>query len=153
MIDFGPTKLAFLGERNYLHSTDIFPVFLESLSSLSLRPGPDRVMSFKFHRETDRNGRVRLVEAGDNMQQSRGPAADITFGRDDEQQWKFEFYDDGPKIERSRPAPPEKFSNISLQADFAGTVACSGIENEAEFFATLVEANKALHIATLARRG
>lgn len=154
MIRFGTTALPFLGARDYLHSTDVFRCFAELTATLPPDGRPVRVSSFKFLRETDRNGQAFLFDAAEAPPAEAAlPSAVISFADSGGRDRRFVVTDTGPRAEARRPEPGRRYGAPALTGDFTGVVPCDGTGQPSDFFATLVEANKAIHVATLRRRG
>ncbi len=65
---------------------------------------------------------------------------------------RFELTDNGKPIDRRDPEPPRYCSSSLLGDDFCGGFTCHGINSHGDFWVALMEASKAIHMATLSRR-
>src|SRR5262245_43901166 len=104
MIRLGPTSLAFLGRRSYLHSTEVFHLFCDMMAVRPADEQPVRVDSFKFLRETDRNGHAFLLDPGEELPTGTPkPVATFKFTDRGSRARLFAMTDDGPPIGERQP--------------------------------------------------
>lgn len=154
MKPLGPAVLAFLGPRTYLHSTEVFRFFCETVATLPVDERPVHLLSFKFLRETERNGRAYLLDASEALPTELArPAATLTFRDAQSRVRRLELIDDGEPITARRAEPPSPCQAPILAGAFSGTVACRRPGSVSDLFYALVDANKAVHVETLRRRG
>jgi hypothetical protein len=154
MIELGPSTLTLLGQRNYLHSTDIYRMFCERVGVClpeSIRPAA--ILEYKFFKETIHNGHsVILPDSEPSPFPLAKPATAIRYLNWAGTCFRFEFYDDGPAATVRRPEPISPIEQVTLTDPFAGVVRCRNISTPTDLFISLVEANKTLHVQTLRQR-
>lgn len=153
MRQLGATSLSFLGRRTYLHSTEIFHLFCETFADLAPDEQPVHVVSFKFLRETNRNGAAFLLEADEQLPGESKAVATVVFRDRAGRTRRFELTEDREPITHRQPDPPPYCDTPVMVGDFSGTVPCKNILGPSDFFAALMEASKAIHVHTLVRRG
>lgn len=145
------TEFRLLGRRSYVHSSQVFAEFLKLAALLPTEwKGIRAVRLFKFTRETSRNG--RCVIASSETSASRTAASTMSFEASNGTELQFAFIDDGAEAAGGGPDLAPGISNVELTNDFAGRVRLSGSGAPHQLFVDLIEANKALHNATLLKK-
>jgi len=154
MLRLGSAPLAFLGNRSYLHSTEVFRFFCDVTASLPPKDQPVLVETFKFLRETNRTGAALILEAGETLPPDLPkPVASLAFRTRAGRSHRLLLTDDGPPITERHPEEPPRVQRPLMSGDFSGTVECHDIRSLPDFFVALIEASKAIHEETLRSRG
>jgi hypothetical protein len=154
MICLGPTSLAFLGRRNYLHSTEVFHFFFDVMATRPANEQPARIDSFKFLRETDRNGAAYLLEQAEELPaEAAKPVATVKFTDRSDRVRCLVLADGGAPIADRLPEMPAKVGAPQMTGEFSGVVPSQGVATVSELFAGLIEASKRIHEETLRGRG
>lgn len=143
------TSFRRLGTRSYVHSTQIFGEFLRLAGRLGPEARPlNGARIFKFIRETSRNG--RCVIASPSEIDAKAAASTLAFeSRSGEM--LFCYFDDGGEAPDGGPDLAPAIVQVDATGDFGGRVGVQGAGAAQQLFVDLVEANKALHNATLLR--
>lgn len=145
------TSFTLLRNRTYVHSSQIFDLLLHQLSMRSGEIGPNNISdltSFKFARETNRNG--RCVLAPDKEIELAEAASTITIEIKDERH-TLAFFDDGDIADSGTDDLMPTIKSTEKTGAFEGIVVCDKASTPLQQFANLIEANKALHNLTLNR--
>jgi len=139
------TRFQRLGARDYIHSTQIFAEFIRLAEPLG--PSLGTVRLFKFIRETARNGRCVIAPIAEI--DATSAASTIAFDAGAVGELLLAFVDDGEVADGGGADLAPRIAAVDHTGDFAGRVAlsCSGLPQQ--LFVDLIEANKALHNATL----
>lgn len=143
-----PAQFQLAGARGYVHSTQIFAHFTELVREL--RAASAQVESarlFKFVRETSRNGRCVVALAAEI--DAKAAASTIAFDAGRSGEMLLAFYDDGDEARRGGPDLVDTILTMQHTGDFAGRVLLRDTADPHRLFVNLIEANKALHNATL----
>ena len=154
MLHLGSTSFAYLDTRTYVHSTDVFRLFCERMAKQPVDDQPVHVKSFKFTRETGRNGSLFLASPDDEPTEATARSVAVLTFRDGQQrERRFYLNDDGPPVSDRRPAQRIEWERPAQAQDFAGQLTCHRIQSNADLFFAIIEGNKAIHVETLRRRG
>ncbi len=154
MIALGAVSLPFLGERQYLHCTDVFEYFWRTLAARSEGERPVLVEHFRFLRETDRSGSAFVLDDGETPPSGAGKAVvSVVFRDHDSRRRKFILTNNGAPMTARHAEMPLRAALPVLSSDYSGRVDCHDIRSMPDLFVTIVEANKMLHQETLRRHG
>lgn len=142
-----PTRFQLLGKRNYVHSTQIFAELTSMLGEITTCSDVVTARLFKFIRETSRDGRCVIAPAGEI--DPKLAASTIAFESGSAGELMLAFLDDGEEATRGGPELSDTIASVEHTGDFAGRVMLRKTADPHRLFVNLIEANKALHNATL----
>lgn len=154
MNDRPVSDFAYVGGRPYIRGVDLAGFYLDHVDAAPGTPQyPALVRSLKLTSELAKNG-VWLA-ADDSAIAPGGPepsaVLDVVDGAGTAR--RMHFLETGETIERSAPDVPKLTRDLAPAGDFAGNAALVGPVDFMVLLGGLVEANKALHAATLTARG
>lgn len=140
--------LNFLGSRSHIRGAELLGAFLQAVAQAAPELAPAQAVVFKMQRPVTRQGRWVLGPDEDG-----GASATLDFLDAQGALRQARFLADGPEIAGREPAPPAPVAQLRPGADFSGEAELTPGLSPAGFVNGVVEANKALHQATLAGRG
>lgn len=139
-------SFSYIGQRTYVHSTDLM-ADAERILADHHRHRIRLMRSYKIYREITRQGQWSLAD--------REAAAAASFRLRDEQdgEVRLHYLDDGETVTRSRPDEASFVADLVTSGPFEGRATCSAPATVTGLFKALVDMNKALHVASLAADG
>jgi hypothetical protein len=145
-----PVRFRLAGARGYVHSSQVFMHFTSMLEELGAQgAGVEAARLFKFIRETSRNGSIVIAPAG--KIDAKAAASTIAFAAPEQGEMLLAFFDDGEEAERGGAELVHTIKAVEHTGDYAGKVTLGDCGSPHLLFINLIEANKALHSATLLR--
>lgn len=140
--------LNFLGSRSHIRGAELLEVFLRAIAQAKPDLVPTFVASFKMQRPVTRQGCWLL---GPDEEGSASATLDFLDSQGQPQQARF--LANGPFVTGRIDAPPPPVTAVYPGADFSGEAELVPGLSAYGFINGVVEANKALHQATLASQG
>ena len=151
----GLSSMAYIGKRPYIRGVDLYACF-ESLAFACLPADqrPALIVSFKLHYEWHHNGHWWLIDDVTQLRTAvNKPAATLIYRDSCGRSRQAAFFADSDLITERRPDLQSVVQEVEWSSDFSGKVVLKPLLERSDFLNGVIEANKILHVRTLAARG
>ncbi len=152
MIDLPVSDFAYVGGRPYIRGVDLIGFYLEHTPQ-DRSDRPVEIRSLRLSRELERNGVWTDPDDSAIAPGGPGPSAVLDYVDGIGGNRRKVFVETGRRIVRTSPDVPSLVSGRAMSGPFAGRASLVPPVDFMVLLGGLVEANKALHAATIKEQG